>query len=270
MIDHLVIPSRNLDAQADLLRRMGFQVGARNRHPWGTENHIVQFSNRTFLEPIAIGHEPNFLPLTPDAFSFGGFISDYLREREGLAMLVLRSDDASADKARFDAAGIGWGDTFFFERKGARPDGTPVHVAFTLAFAHDALAPACGFFTCQQHFPEAFWNPAAQIHANGAVGVTQVVMVADDPRAHDGFRADFGAAGALAILTPATAESRYGTAALPQTRGAHFAAFHVAVPALDRVRRVLEQSGLPFDAASGRMIVPASAGLGCACIFEIV
>ena len=50
-INHLVIPARDLTAQAELYRRLGFQVGARNSHPWGTENHIVQFDG-AFLELI--------------------------------------------------------------------------------------------------------------------------------------------------------------------------------------------------------------------------
>jgi catechol 2,3-dioxygenase-like lactoylglutathione lyase family enzyme len=37
-IDHLVIAARDLEAQAAFYRRLGFQVGTRNRHPWGTEN----------------------------------------------------------------------------------------------------------------------------------------------------------------------------------------------------------------------------------------
>jgi hypothetical protein len=40
-LDHLVLPARDLDDRAELYRRIGFTVGARNRHPWGTENHIV-------------------------------------------------------------------------------------------------------------------------------------------------------------------------------------------------------------------------------------
>ena len=53
-IDHLVIAAHDLEAQAALYRRLGFQVGARNRHPWGTENHIVQFDG-AFLELIGLG-----------------------------------------------------------------------------------------------------------------------------------------------------------------------------------------------------------------------
>lgn len=266
-IDHLVLPSRDLAAQAEFLLKIGFQVGARNRHPWGTENHIAQFENKTFLEPIAIGHEPSFAPVTPDQFSFGGFISDFLKQREGMAMLVLRSEDAKADHADFSEKGIGWGEPFFFERMGTRPDGSPIHVAFTLAFAHDPMAPACGFFTCQQHFPDAFWNEAAQRHANTAVGITRVVMVSSDPSAHDDFRADFGAAGALALLTPAQALQEYGPGALPFHRTPHFAAFDVAVRDLAMAQAVLTNAGIPHRAADHALVIPADAAFGCAIRF---
>ncbi|WP_146038764.1 VOC family protein, partial [Paracoccus sp. SY] len=42
-IDHVVVAVRDLDGAADLYARLGFQVGPRNRHPWGTENRIIQF-----------------------------------------------------------------------------------------------------------------------------------------------------------------------------------------------------------------------------------
>lgn len=266
-LDHLVLPSRDLAAQTEFLRTIGFQVSGRNRHPWGTENHIVQFANKTFLEPITIGHEPSFAPVTPDQFSFGGFVSDFLKSREGLAMLVLRSDDAKADHADFAEKGIGWGNPFFFERKGTRPDGSPIHVAFTLAFAHDPMAPACGFFTCQQHFPDAFWNEAAQRHANTAIGVTRVVMVSDEPQAHDDFRADFGAAGALAILTPAQALQDYGPGALPFQRGPHFAAFDVAVRDPASVKGLLTANSISHRVGETGIVIAAEAGFGCAIRF---
>ncbi|MGP8122859.1 MAG: VOC family protein, partial [Xanthobacteraceae bacterium] len=40
-LDHIVHAVRGLDAAAEFYRRAGFVVGARNRHPWGTHNHIV-------------------------------------------------------------------------------------------------------------------------------------------------------------------------------------------------------------------------------------
>ena len=47
------------------------------------------------------GHAADIPPHEPGRFSFGAFVRDYLREREGVAMLVLDSADARADASRF-------------------------------------------------------------------------------------------------------------------------------------------------------------------------
>ena len=147
-VDHLVIAARDLPEQAALYRRLGFQVGARNRHPWGTENHIVQFDG-AFLELIGLGDE--FAAPHPNeaVYPFAGFLARYLGQRQGLAMMVMRSADAEADRRGFEAAGIGGFARFDFARKGRRPDGREVEVAFSLAFAASPALPETGFFVCQ-------------------------------------------------------------------------------------------------------------------------
>jgi catechol 2,3-dioxygenase-like lactoylglutathione lyase family enzyme len=179
-IDHLVIAVHDLDAAGRFYETLGFTVGARNRHPWGTENRIVQFPG-TFLELIGVGEGTPIPPHGPGRFSFGAFVRDSLAHREGLAMLVLESQDAERDRVAFAAAGIGDFEPFSFERTALRPDGTPNRVAFSLAFARDKLAPQAGFFVCQQHMPENFWNPAFQRHANGATGIEAVTMISENP-----------------------------------------------------------------------------------------
>ena len=52
-LDHIVHAVRDLDAAADFYRRAGFTVGARNRHPWGTHNHVVQFPG-FFIEILTV------------------------------------------------------------------------------------------------------------------------------------------------------------------------------------------------------------------------
>ena len=121
-LDHLVIAAHDLEAQAALYRRFGFQVGARNRHPWGTENHIVQFDG-AFLELIGLGDGFAAPAASEAVFPFAGFLSAFLARREGLAMMVMRSADAEADRRGFEAAGIGGFARFDFARKGRRPDG---------------------------------------------------------------------------------------------------------------------------------------------------
>ena len=178
-LDHIVHAVRDLDAAAALYRDLGFTVGARNKHPWGTHNQIVQFPG-FFIELLTLGDAGE---LGDDGFSqqFGVYNRDFAAGLEGLSMLVLESKDADADVADFRSAGIAASDKMRFEREGKRPDGTPVHVAFSLAFARDKAAAQARCFTCQQHFPENFWNPAFQSHANGAAGIGDVVLVANEP-----------------------------------------------------------------------------------------
>ena len=190
-LDHLVIGVRDLDAAGELYEKLGFRVGARNRHPWGTENRIVQFPG-AFLELITIADEGAIPPHGPRRFSFGAFVRDALAAQgEGLSMLVLESADANADAAAFKAAGIGDFEPFFFERQARRPDGSEVRVAFRLAFAEDRKAPECGFFVCQQLEPQNFWNPAFQQHDNGATGLASAIILAEEPALHLDFLAAF-------------------------------------------------------------------------------
>ena len=181
-IDHLVLPVRDLEAAADFYRRLGFQVGRRNRHPWGTENRLMQFES-SFLELITVGeHATAIPPHEPGHFSFGAFVRDYLEQREGCALLALDSTNAKADAAAFSKRGIGQFEPFYFERKAKRPDGGEIRVAFTLAFAMDTKLPDVGFFVCQQHQPENFWNTDFQIHPNGAADLAAVLLSVPDPR----------------------------------------------------------------------------------------
>lgn len=186
--DHIVIAGHDLTALRDFYHRIGFQVGRRNIHPWGTENHIIQFDG-VFLE--LIGLPPEGQELTEPAPYFAAFVRDYLAKQQGLAMLVLASRDAKADYDSFRAQDIGCGELFHFSRQGVRPDGHTVNVAFSLAFARPHAQVHCGFFTCQQHFPENFWNPAFQQHDNGAFSLTEVIFVADDAGQHVHFMAGF-------------------------------------------------------------------------------
>lgn len=267
-IDHLVLAVQDLAAAARFYERLGFQVGARNRHPWGTENRIVQFQS-SFLELITVGDEPS--RITPHAagrFSFGAFVRDYLARREGLAMLVLDSADAAADAAEFARAGIGAYEPFFFERKGRKPDGSETRVAFTLGFATDPGLPEAGFFVCQQHCPEAFWNPAFQSHANGAVNVRSVTLGTVDPAAHAAFLSSFTGTTDCGQGFALQGNGRLESIARHGTGG--FAAYSVGVPDLDAVASRLRAEGIPFDLRRDRIEIAAASAFGVDMAFEAI
>src|SRR4029453_11558386 len=198
-IDHVVHAVRDLEAAAELYRRLGFSVGARNQHSWGTHNHLVQLPG-FFVELLTVA-EPE--KLGSDGFSalFGTFNRVFLKDQEGLSLLILESNDAATDAARFRSAGIGVSDAMRFEREGKRPDGAAVKVGFSLAFARDAKAAAVGFAVSQQHFPENFWDPAFQQHGNTASGIEAAVLVAENPSEHRAFLSAFAGARDLSVTS---------------------------------------------------------------------
>ena len=281
-IDHLVVAVQDLDQAASFYQRLGFQVGARNRHPWGTENRIVQLPS-SFIELITVGEGAAIAPHRASAFSFGAFVQDYLRDREGLAMLVLDSQDAKADAALFSKSGIGSFEPFHFERSGRRPDGSETKVAFTLAFTSAESFPKAGFFVCQQHFPENFWNPEFQRHDNKATQIASVTLAAPSPeRLRSFLRAFTGVQPAspdgddlsfrlgdshIDVLTPDDAAEIYGSveAELGQPS---FVAFAVRVEDIHRQAQGLDSADIPYQHIGSRLIVPASAAFGVAIAFE--
>jgi catechol 2,3-dioxygenase-like lactoylglutathione lyase family enzyme len=242
-LDHIVHAVRDLDATAEHYRRLGFTVGARNKHPWGTHNYIVQFPG-FFIELLSVEEPEKIPPAAPRTFSFGTAVQEFLARQEGFAMLVLESRDARADRDAFEAAGIGGYDAFDFEREARRPNGDVIKVAFSLAFAVDPKADA-GFFVCQQHYPENFWNPAFQSHSNRVLGVAGVVFVATEPAAHAEFLAAFAGVpaaettadviavntprGVIEVVTPDIFQRRYGSPAPDVTRGMRLGALRLTI-----------------------------------------
>lgn len=270
-IDHLVVAVRDLDAAAGLYSRLGFQVGQRNRHPWGTENRLIQFKT-SFLELITVGDDPAAIPPhAPGRFSFGAFVRDYLDRREGCAMFVLDSADAKADAAEFAAKEIGRFEPFFFERKGKRPDGSDTRVAFTLAFAMDPILPDAAFFVCQQHYPENFWNAAFQAHPNGARGIESVTLQVAAPPDHADFLSAFaGTAGEKHGRGGLAFRLQQGGRLLvePDDAMSGFSAFTIAVPDLAAAEAHLNRSDVPFTMTEEGIMVDAADTFGVAILLH--
>jgi Glyoxalase-like domain len=281
-LDHLVHAVRDLDAAAELYRRLGFTVGARNRHAWGTHNHLVQTPG-FFIELLTVA-EPE--KLGSDGFSalFGTFNRLFLKDQEGLSLLILESHDAAADAARFRSAGIGASDAIRFEREGKRPDGSTVKVGFSLAFARDAKAPAIGFAVCQHHFPENFWNPAFQQHANMVSGIAATVVVSENPHDHYAFlsafagvRADSASAsditastprGEISVMHPVAFRSRFGVEPPDVSRGARLAAAQFRVRDRAALSAALDRGGIAASSSRGATIVGPQIALGATLVFD--
>ncbi|MEP7029565.1 MAG: VOC family protein [Pseudolabrys sp.] len=259
-LDHIVHAVRDLDAAAELYRKLGFTVGARNKHPWGTHNYIVQLPG-FFIEILTLA-EPD--KMGGDGFSklFAAYNRDFIERHEGLSMLILESRDAAVDEATFRAAHVAASDVMKFEREAKRPDGSAVKVGFSLAFAEDMRAPEIHFATCQQHYPENFWNPAFQKHANGVEAVAGIVMVAGDPARHREFLLAFTGAqkprdtdggftidlprGSIEMTTPAAFARRYDLPLPDTAAGARLAAIRFSGRNLSDDRHSVLGAGLIF------------------------
>src|SRR5258705_8649160 len=260
-LDHIVHAVRDLDAAAALYRRLGFSVGARNRHPWGTHNHIVQLPG-FFFELLTVA-EPEKLGSEGFAALFGTFNRLFLKRHEGLSFMMLESADAAQDAADFRAAKIAASDALHFEREGTRPDGSTLKVGFSLAFARDAHAPEVGFAACQQHYPENFWNPAFQQHANTASSVAGAVLVAENPTDHHIFLSAFTGErelqatssgvvaptprGDIRVMDPAAFHAHFGVAPPDISGGARLAAVRLTVRDRAALLAALDKGGIAFS-----------------------
>ena len=282
-LDHFVHVVRDVDAAAEFYVRAGFTVGARNRHPWGTHNRLVQLKN-CYIEILEIAEPEKIVPHGARFFSFGVFHRDYAARHQGLSMLLLNSSDAASDARTFEAAGISDYEVFNFAREGKTADGAIVKLAFSLVFTRDPTSPDLGLALCEHHFPENFWNPAFQIHANGAQRIPGVVMIANDPASHRDFiKAYVGAsevvsqaAGVTAhignadidILEPSAARDLLGLAVKAAGAGMTMNAVRFAVADLAQTEALHRQNGVAVRRHGARLIVPPEEAFGATLIFE--
>lgn len=277
-VDHLVLCVRDLEAARDVYRRLGFTLTPRALHPFGTGNSLVQLRG-SYIELLTVVDPAKIVPPREGEFSFASFNQRFLGRREGFSMLALTSDDARADRDEFVAAGLVTYPPFDFSRKAKLPEGEEVTVSFSLVFLGEASMPEAGFFTCQHHTPHFFWDPDYQDHANGALAVAEIVMVAADPRASMGFFARLQGRDAVAmqdgqlvvalsrgrivVLDPRRAADRFpglGQAESPVTP--HFVGYRIAVRDLDAVRMRLDAAGVSFRAVSGALQIGPDTSFG--------
>jgi hypothetical protein len=282
-LDHIVHAVRDLDAAGEFYANAGFTVGVRNRHAWGTHNRIVQLKN-CYIEILEVAEPEKIAPHGARSFSFGAFNRDFLASREGFSMLILNSRNAVEDARSFEASGISNSKVFDFAREGAKPDGTPVKLAFSLAFAQDATSPNVRFAVCQHHFPENFWDAAFQTHANGAAAVPGVALVADNPTDHHIFLEAFTGVrdlhsssigikartenGDVEIMEQVAFRDQFGVSPAVEGEGMTLNAMRFAVADIAQAEALHRQNGIASRRHAGRLIVAPDVAHGATLIFE--
>lgn len=284
-LDHVVLPVGALDEARARLANLGFTVAADARHPFGTENACVFFSDDTYLEPLAVASREeceaaaragNVFVARDQAFRF--------RRDEGASAIVVKSLDATADHERFGAAGFSAGDMLYFERPMKLPDGTETTAGFRLAFAGDLRAPDFFLFACQRVNALPASRGSLERHDNGVLGISAVVLGEENPsdfqylletvfgqreiEAHS-FGISLQSANVrIEALTSAGLNGYYGIASSPRGRGLEAVAVAFRVGDIGVTERLLADRGIAFARHGARLVVPPAAGQGVSFVFE--
>ncbi len=245
-LDHIVMCVNDLDQAADAYRQLGFTVTPRAKHPFGTHNCIIQLDG-FFLELLTVG-EPEKIPAEKTGhFGFARFNQHYLKQRQGISMLVMDTSDFRDDNKAARKAGLSTYPPFEFSRKAILPSKEVVEVSFGLNFVTHPRIPDAGFFTCQQFQPEYFWKPEYQRHDNTARQIIEVCMVANKPAKFASFMSAFThcditdasdsqvtidtSRGRIVIASPPVFQQRYQTSAPDLSNGPQLAGLTIGVKA---------------------------------------
>ncbi|MHC1549013.1 VOC family protein [Phyllobacterium sp. K27] len=285
-VDHLVLPTADLEIARMRLEQLGFTVAPVGVHPFGTENICVFLGDNSFLEFLAIGQREiceaearkgNVFVARDQAYRFRN-------GQEGFSALVMGSEDAKADHQSFAEAGISAGNILDFSRPFILPDGKEDRAGFRLAFAADLRAPDVFFFTCERVNTPKVDRSALQHHANGAAVLREVVLSEINPtdfqyplqdvinqrdvNAHS-FGMDIAAANAnVTVLTPSGLQAFMGIEASTTERGLRLQAFVLGVRDLAAVESLLISNNIPIEKRGSRLIVHKAQGQGAAIAFE--
>ena len=272
-LDHIVHCTANFDNLRTVMTQVGFTLTPPAEHPFGTGNSLVQLDG-FFLEFLHLPN-PRLVTQPPKGeFSFAAYNADFMKGgAQGCSMLVFETADAVAEQARFVDAGIDTYQPFSFSRLARQPDGDDVTVGFSLAFATHKDMPRAAFFYCQQHAPQYFWKPEYQRHANTAVNIGEVALVAQEPLHYRDFLQGVSSAnasvvrddllriqtprGAVSMYRPDSFEAAYGFSAPALTNGPVIGGYCIEVENREVALNHLDDAGVKWrETPSGHAIGP--------------
>lgn len=187
-LNHLVLTGHDLDAMGDRYAALGFTLAPRGRHPFGTDNIVIQLHG-CYLELLTVARPQDVPEHGANSFSFAAFNRDYVARHEGFAMLVFDTPNARADSAAWQKAGLKTYAPFDFQRAAKLPSGEEITVGFSLAFSGTPLAPWIGLFACQHYRPDYYEQERYLTHENTAQNVREVWISGDGALALSDFMA---------------------------------------------------------------------------------
>jgi catechol 2,3-dioxygenase-like lactoylglutathione lyase family enzyme len=164
-IDHVVVVVENLESAITSYSRAGFTVIRGGKHPIGTHNALIAFTDGSYFELIAF-----LKPGTGHPWQVA------LEKGSGIVDFCMRTDDLIADIESMRRAGVKIGDPSPLTRD--RPDG--YRLSWVLAI------PAPPFngqvpFLIKDDTPRDERVPRERSHPNGATGIHTLAIAVNDP-----------------------------------------------------------------------------------------
>jgi hypothetical protein len=279
-IDHVGYFVHDLDVAGAQLERLGFRVSAVNVQtnadpsgvlkPSGTSNRLAKLKFG-FLEMLAATHD------TPLADQFKQQIARY----SGLQLIAFSHDDIPAQHTRLITAGFAMQDVVELKRRDRTLAGTP-EVHFSVLRPQPGVMAEGRVQWVKPNTPETVWRAETITTENGAEGLTEMLLVVEDPAA---VAARYGRyAGRAPVL-------RGGMHAVPLDRGGlvfadaaqaakilpdfrppplPFMAGQALRADLSTMRKVLEKNGInPVLSASDLICLGPADALGGYMLFHV-
>ncbi len=238
-IDHLVIAVRDLDRAEAQYRRLGFALTPRGHHiKLGSYNHCAMFGE-DYLELLAQGTQSR------------PALERFLRVREGVAGIALRTVDARRTFAELRQQGVAIADPVDFGRPVDTPEGKREARFTTTEIDNDTTAGHRVFF-CEHKTPELVWLRQYQVQPNGVTALAGLVVVDADGRLEGALKRALGdASGAIEYLVPALAAQRFGGDPILAVAQPYVAAVRLRVKDRAATARFLEAAGVSTRSIAG-------------------
>lgn len=232
-IDHVVIAVRDLDRAEVQYRRLGFALTPRGHHvKLGSYNHCAMFAE-------------DYLELLGEGTAARPALERFLRVREGIAGIALRTADARQTFAEMRKLGLKAAEPLDFGRPVDTREGQREARFATTELDNAALASVRVFF-CEHKTPELVWLPRYLEQPNGVTGLAGLTVVDSGAAFKSLFKQALGAASrAIEYLRPAAAAHRFAGDPIAALAPPYVAAVRFRVRDGDATARFLEDSGVP-------------------------
>ena len=264
--DHVVVNARDrLDDAQTAYRRLGFTLTPRGHHSLGSSNHLAVFGT-DYLELLGLPPGPERPDVADDPIGLNG--------------LVFGTEDSAAVYRALTTAGVPATAPNEFNRPVDLGNGNSRDATFRTVNIQPAAGRPGRLYFCHHLTRDLVWRDEWRQHANGATGIVRAVIASTDPSLLGAlFARMFGStavraiaggvrlavgAQAIEVLDHATVASQVGEAAADAAGREHYmAALTLRTRSLDLIRSALDTGGLAAVAESGRVLVPATAAMGC-------